>query len=62
VSELRDKIAAIIGGQHFADFEEDACGCAQCEAEREACRKLADQVIALAVAPAAPASVNGGEA
>jgi len=46
--ETRDKIAAVIGKQYFADFEDDACSCAQCEAERESCRKLADQVIALA--------------
>ncbi len=52
--EARDNIAAIIGGQHYADFEEDACGCSQCDAEREACRKLADQAIALAAQPASP--------
>ena len=52
--ETRDKIATIIGGQHYADFEEDACGCSQCDAEREACRKLADQAIVLAAQPATP--------
>ena len=52
--EARDKIAAIVGGQHWADFEDDACGCKTCELERDHCRKLADQILALAIPPASP--------
>src|SRR6266852_4484365 len=52
--EARDKIAAIIGGQHCADFEDDACGCKTCELERDHCRKLADQILALAIPQAPP--------
>src|SRR5216684_349137 len=52
--EARDKIAAIICGQHCADFEDDACGCKTCELERDHCRKLADQILALAIPPASP--------
>src|SRR6266436_7975172 len=40
------------------DWSSDVCssdlGCSQCDAEREACRKLADQAIALAAQPASP--------
>lgn len=56
----REKIAEMISHQYCADFEEDACQCAQCEAERDTCRLIADRIITL-FAPAALSPQEAGQ-
>lgn len=46
----REKIAEMISHQLLADFSDDACGCDQCEGERNGCREIADKIMGLCAA------------